>query len=335
MTVGIEQQPQLSLTAPGHAEWTDVPVPALRGGDALVRPLAVATCDLDTVVNAGTYPLPLPYAVGHEFVAEVLSVATGVTAAGPGDLVAVPFQISCGTCRFCLRGQTGDCETVPHVSGFGLGALGGPWGGAVTEVVRVPYADAMLVPLPAGVDPVTVASLDNLTDAWRTVGPYAAGPVLVIGGLSVGLYAVAIARALGHDVTYVDHHPGHLDTAAKFGADSRDVTSDTRLGPFPLVVHTSGRESRLRQAIRAVDRGGTLVDTGIFAADVAMPLMRMYTVGVNFVTGRAHSRRYIPAVLDLVTAGRLDPAPVTAAVATWTDAPRAWSHHSSKLIVAR
>jgi threonine dehydrogenase-like Zn-dependent dehydrogenase len=335
MTDSVQRQPQLTLTAPGRAQWTDAPVPVLSGGDALVRPIAVATCDLDTVVNAGTYPLPLPYALGHEFVAEVLSVADDVTVARPGDRVAVPFQINCGTCVYCARGQTGDCATVPHLSAFGLGTLGGPWGGAVAEVVRVPYADAMLVPLPPGVDPATVVSLDNLPDAWRTVGPYPAGPVLVFGGLSVGLYTVAIARALGHDVTYVDHRPDRLAVAERYGATVRDVAADTRLGPFPLVVHTSGRETRLRQAVRAVDRGGTLVDTGIFPADVAMPLFRMYTTGVTFVTGRVHARRDIPAVLDLIAAGRLDPAPVTATVAGWADAARAWSVHTDKLIIER
>src|SRR5689334_16801468 len=132
MTVGIVEQAQLVLESPGKAAWTAVPVPTLDGatgpsagahgpaadpaGAALVRPLAVATCDLDTVVNAGAYPLPLPYSLGHEFVAEVIEVGPETTVARPGDRVAVPFQINCGTCRFCVRGQTGDCATVPHVA---------------------------------------------------------------------------------------------------------------------------------------------------------------------------------------------------------------------------
>src|SRR5215510_2167867 len=97
---------QLILSGPGNAVWTEVPEPALTGkGDALVRPVAVATCDLDTAVNAGRFPLPLPYALGHEFVAEVVEVADDVTSVGVGDVVAVPFQISCGACRRCDRGQ--------------------------------------------------------------------------------------------------------------------------------------------------------------------------------------------------------------------------------------
>lgn len=83
-----------------------------------------------------------------------------------------------------------------------------------------------------------------------------------------------------------------------------------------------------------------LVDTGIHPADVALPLFRMYTVGITFVTQRANARRDLPAVLDLVAAGRLDPSTVTATTVTattasWADAPAAWSDHATKLVVVR
>jgi alcohol dehydrogenase len=250
----------------------------------------------------------------------------------------VPFQITCGRCAYCRRGQTGDCATVPHIAGYGLGALGGDWGAAMTDVVRVPFADAMLVPLPAGVAPQAVASLDNLTDGWRTVAPYLPAlaedrRMLVMGGMSVGLYAVAIGRALGVEVTYLDRDERRLAIAAGLGATVDDVTA--KRGRFALTVNTSGRVPNLLHAIKATDRGGTLVDTGIFPADVPMPLFRMYTLGMTFVTGRAHARRDIPGVLDLVTRGRLDPSVVTATTAGWDDAAEAWSGHGEKLVIVR
>ena len=354
MTVGIEEQAQLVLESPGKAVWTAATVPTLDGatgpsagtsgpaadpaGAALVRPLAVATCDLDTVVNTGAYPLPLPYLLGHEFVAEVTEVGPDVTVARPGDRVAVPFQINCGTCGYCTRGLTGDCGTVPHVAGYGLGALGGDWGGAMSDVVRVPFADAMLVPLPDGVDPATVASLDNLADGYRTVAPYLGlldgdRRMLVMGGQSVGLYAVAIARALGIEVTYLDRDARRLAIAEGLGATVGDV--DDRTAKYRLTVHTSGRERTLLHALKATDRGGTLVDTGIFPGDVALPMLRMYTVGITMVTGRAQARRDIPGVLDLVARGRLDPSTVTATTVGWADAAEAWSAHHEKLVVVR
>lgn len=78
------------------------------------------------------------------------------------------------------------------------------WGGALSDIVRVPYGDAMLMGIPNGIDPISIASMsDNLPDAWRTVAPALAvnpgASVLVLGGAakSVGLYATAMAVALG------------------------------------------------------------------------------------------------------------------------------------------
>lgn len=333
--------PQLTLYAPGNADWADVAVPTLRDtGDAIVAPLAVATCDLDTAINRGWYPMELPCALGHEFVARVEEVADGVTSVRPGDVVAVPFQISCGACGPCGRGRTGDCASVPPLSMYGLGALGGDWGGAMAERVRVPHADAMLLPLPDGVAPATVASLDNLPDAWRTVAPYLTGPaerrrVLVVGGLSIGLYAVAIARALDADVTYVDTRPEQLAIAERLGATVVEPDVAKRLAPFPVTVSTNGTQSGLRLALRCTEPGGVCTDTGVHPGDVALPLVAMYMRGVTLVTGRSMARRDLPAVLNLVASGRLAPQAVTATTVQWSDAPRAWSTHSGKLVLVR
>jgi alcohol dehydrogenase len=326
--------PQLVLTEPGRAEWTDVPVPSLTGDvDALVQPIAVATCDLDTLINRGGFPLPLPYALGHEFVGRVLAVGEAVRTARVGDVVGVPFQISCGSCERCARGLTSDCTSVHRGSAYGLGAIGGTgWGGAVAEVVRVPYADAMLVPVPPGVAPQVVASLDNIPDAWRTVMPYLASEprVLVVGGLSIGLYAVAIARACGAEVTYVDTDERRRGVAEGLGA-----TVDSGKGKFPVTVNTSATVEGLRLAIASTAPGGVCTDTGVFVGDVALPLGQMYTRGIRFVTGRVAARPILPDLLAMVAEGRLDPSVVTATTAGWADAPRAWSEHRDKLVILR
>ena len=332
---------QLVLAAPGRAEWTEVPTPTLTGDvDALVRPVAVATCDLDTAANAGAFPLPMPYALGHEFVAEVIAVGSDVSSVRVGDVVAVPFQINCGDCPRCRRGVTNSCTTVNRGAAYGLGPIGGEqWGGAVSEVVRVPFADAMLLALPAGLSPATVASLDNLPDGWRTVAPYLSdvdvdARVLIIGGISIGLYAVAVARALGAEVTYVDHNPRRTDVAAGLGATVL-APGVERIGRFPITVNTGGTREGLLLALRSTEPDGVCTDTGIFVEDVPMPLWQMYTTGVRFVTGRVSARAALPAVLDLVASGRLDPSVVTATTAPWTDAAAAWSAHRDKLVLTR
>ena len=115
---------QLTLQEERGLEWLEVAEPEIEGaGQALVRPLAVAACDLDHEMVTGRAPLPRPIAMGHEFVAEVVEVGEEV-ATPVGARVVVPFQISCGACDFCLRGQTGDCTAVPPLSTYGFGAFG-------------------------------------------------------------------------------------------------------------------------------------------------------------------------------------------------------------------
>jgi len=102
----------------------------------------------------------------------------------------------------------------------------------------------MLVKLPAGIDPVAVASAsDNIPDGWRTVGPQlAADPgaeVLVVGGdngpHSIGLYAAGLAAALGAArVTYLDQDPRRLAIAAAQVIDSAPPTGRQRLPSVPL-----------------------------------------------------------------------------------------------------
>src|SRR5215217_973115 len=101
----------LVLERPRRLAWHELPEPQRRyEREAIVRPLAVAACDLDLpMILAGT-PFPLPIHLGHECVGEVVEGPEGFT---PGDRVIIPFQISCGNCERCGRGLTGNCETVP------------------------------------------------------------------------------------------------------------------------------------------------------------------------------------------------------------------------------
>src|SRR6202043_145456 len=169
----------------------------------------------------------------HEGIAEVVAVGEAVRDIRVGDRVVAPFQISCGNCRECRRGVTGSCGSVPLMAMYGMAPLAGlDGGGFMADLVLVPYADAMLMPVPESVDPVAIASLsDNIPDGWRTVAPYAselAGldevdrRVLVVGTLSIGLYAAAIGVALGAHVDYVDTDAGRLAAAEKLGAAVHD-----------------------------------------------------------------------------------------------------------------
>lgn len=305
----------------------------------------MATCDLDVGVLQGRYPLAGPFPFGHEAVGEVVDIGDAVTTVSPGDLVVIPFQISCGECETCRKGHTGNCESHPRMSTYGLGTMGGlSWGGLLTDLVLVPHADAMLVPVSAGIDPVAIASAsDNLPDAWRSVGPQlAANPgaeVLVVGGdagpNSIGLYAVGIAASLGASaVTYVDDDPDRAVIAEAFGAKLLLGPPPRKAGAFPVTVDASGSETGLRCALNSTAFDGICTSTSVYLADPALPLFAMYSRCCTFHIGRAHVRPVIPAVLELVASG-FDPTLVTTAVVGWDDAADALADPPMKLIIAR
>jgi threonine dehydrogenase-like Zn-dependent dehydrogenase len=339
---------QLMHLDAGVYGWSDVAEPTLAGpGSALVRPLAVACCDLDVAISDGRAPFPPGFAQGHEGVAVVLEVGSEATSVRPGDEVLVPFQISCGECPTCRRGVTSSCEAVPPRAMYGLGAIAGQDGGGfLSDAVLVPFADAMLVQLPAGADRVAVASMsDNIPDGWRTVGPYvdellaladADRRILVVGGLSIGLYAVAVGRAHGILVDYVDTDPARLSIAEGLGARVVDADlPDAARGPYPVTVHTSANPLSLAATTALTWPDGVCTDTGIYySGEVSMPLLAMYSSGIRFVTGRANARADIPKVLDLLGRG-LDLAPIVEQVVPWDEAPAAWSALRGKTVVTR
>src|SRR5437867_10553686 len=124
---------QLTCTAPHQIEWRDVPEARLESGtDALVRPLAVARCDIDLFLTSGFVPLRGPFALGHEAVAEVVDIGDSVTGVTRGQHVVVSFEVSCGDCRSCHAGHTANCDRYPVLSDYGMQPLSGVEYGGMT-----------------------------------------------------------------------------------------------------------------------------------------------------------------------------------------------------------
>jgi alcohol dehydrogenase len=336
----------LTASAGGRLRWTSAPAPTLTGPDAaLVRPVAVATCDLDPLVALGTSPFPLPLHLGHECVAEVVQTGDRVAGVTPGQRVIVPFQISCGHCRACLAGHTGNCLSVPPVSMYGFGITGGHWGGAYSDLLTVPYADAMLVPLPPGVDPAAVASIaDNVPDAYRHLAPHLPrlletdpeAEVLIVGsvtrrsalGGSVPLYAGLIARALGaRTVILADRRPAVIAGAGRLGLNVIAPRDLRRRRPAPLVADLSAHPAGHRLALACTAPDGICSNIGTLHRTARLPMLAMYARNVTLHVGRAHARALIPDVLGLVTSGRLRPGTVTSTLGSLDDAPQVLGEH--------
>ncbi|KJK42663.1 hypothetical protein UK23_36170 [Lentzea aerocolonigenes] len=331
----------LEYTGVRSLRWREVPdARVVDPTDAVVRPVAATTCDLDRAVIAGHTPFPAPLQLGHECVAEVVEVGDEVAGLGAGDLVVVPWHISCGTCANCKALAPSRCLSVPRYAMFGL-PLGGSWGGLFSEFVRVPWAAANLVKLPDGADPAAFASAsDNLTDAYGSVlkgQSHAPGaPLLVFGGTSIGLYACAFARALSASrVLYVDRNERRRAIAEGYGAQTAVSADELDQREFPLTYDASGHPDGLTAALNATEPGGHCHSAGIYFAGVKVPTGPMYMNAVTFTTGRPDITPHLPAVLDLVGGGAVDPLPVFSDHLTFDSLPETLALLPEKPLVTR
>ncbi|RHX79501.1 zinc-dependent alcohol dehydrogenase [Leptospira yasudae] len=362
---------QLTFIRPGTLEWWDVPEPRLENDDdALVEPLAVARCDLDLAILKGEAPFrgkllhwirnhahglisntalgkaPFrgPYPFGHEFVARVKRVGDRVQAVKEGDLVIVAFQIACGKCDRCKQGLTNSCLSVPPRSMYGFGDLGGKkWGGAFSDLVRVPFADYMLIPLPKSLSPAAAASMsDNIPDGYRTVAPFLkrnpGSPVLVVGGgaKSVGLYSVMIALAMGSPVTYVDDEPQRIRIASELGAAILSKKYPEPTIQYPITVDASANEDGLAFALRSLLPGGHCTSVGIYYDQrTPIPLLEMYGRGVTFSTGRVNVQPCLHDLLPLAENPHFCPHKITTLTSSWEEAPESLMDPGPKVVIER
>lgn len=153
--------------------------------DVVVRVVRACICGSDLWAYRGEAERQPGQRIGHEFLGVVEETGSRVTAFATGDLVVAPFVWSDGTCEFCAEGLQTSCPQ------------GGFWGspgsdGGQGEAVRVPFADATLVGLPAAAlsDERLLTALLALSDVLGT-GHHAALGAGVTRGSTVAVVATA------------------------------------------------------------------------------------------------------------------------------------------------
>jgi alcohol dehydrogenase len=336
---------QLTCVDAGKLEWQDVPPPRIAGpGEALIRPLAVARCDIDRFLTSGLFPSRGPFAVGHECVGEIVELSDDVRGLATGQRVVPSFQVSCGRCGRCTAGLTALCERLPILSDYGMQPLSGvEYGGMLSDLLRVPYAEAMLRPIPA-LDPAALASVsDNVLDGYRAVAPHLkahpGSAVLVVAhGLpSIPLYAAQAALALGAStVDFASDDAEALGLAERLGAHPIPTDFAKPARTYPIVVDGGLTQPGLSFAIRATEPEGICQSVSFHPGPpVPLPMGRMYTLGIHLHVGRCHAAALLPEVVELIGSGRLHPEAVTTRVVGWEDAPGAFLEPAIKLVVRR
>ncbi|NMD55934.1 MULTISPECIES: zinc-dependent alcohol dehydrogenase [Tsukamurella] len=318
----------LMFVKPGELRFDDVEAPTIvQGTDALVRPIAATTCDLDHHVIDDKTPFSGvgPFPLGHECVGRVVEVGPDCTTVQVGDIVGVAWHIACGTCKQCRLGHTARC-LVHGDSQYGL-PINGLWGGTFSELIRVPFADFNLLRIPDGIDPVHLASIgDNLALGWETTVPTVAGiaepEIAVFGGTgSIGLYVADVAaNCLPGRTVYYDDDPTRCEVAKQLGAEVRDIDGSIE-DHYDLAVDTTCDPLKLRKVLTSVRPEGYVNSVGIYFRSVKIPMLHLYMRGVHFHNGKGHARPNMTPILEKVADGTLHPELVTSGIYDWDEIP--------------
>ncbi|PJZ69320.1 alcohol dehydrogenase [Leptospira perolatii] len=338
---------QLRFVKRNKLEWAEVPDPKITDlNQALVKPIAVSRCDLDIPILRGFTMFRPPFPVGHEFVGEIVSTSEELAAEFPkGTRVIIPFQISCGHCHSCESGQSKSCSTVSPLSAYGMGKGAKEFGGALSDLVLVPYAKQMLVPFSNKTDPVAIASInDNLVESWKLAGVHLKQNknqrILILGGYaySIGLYTAALAVHMGaSEVVYADNNSKRLELAASYGAKVQEISEFPKsLGKFDIVADASGTLEGWNCGLKSLEIDGNFGCASIFWTNsVPIPYLDLYNNGANIKLGRVRSREWIPEILREVEQNGFDPSKVVTKKASWSDAAEAFIEEETKLVITR
>lgn len=305
----------------GQVRVEDVADPRLCAPtDAIVRVRRAAVCGTDLHVLAHPDQLPCGFVLGHEFVGEVVERGDQVRERALGDLVVGADYTACGRCWWCRRGDHWQCSDRRF---FGTGTVfGPPLAGAQAELVRVPHADTVLVPLPAGIDLNAAVFLGDTAAtgyaALRRAGTEPGDTVAVLGGGPVGQVASLVAQAIGAGVVVVvEPVADRRHVAAREGAlaaspdQARKVVDAATDGRgADVVVDAVGGERGLALALELVRRRGHVASVGVPADAVEVPAARAFTDELAFSFAIGDVMRDAEPLLALVRAGVLDPSVV-------------------------
>lgn len=334
---------QLTFVRPEKVEWREVPDSRVEGTlEAVVAPLVIGRCDLDVGYVRGFIPLAEGQPIGHEMIGRVVDIGSEVRSVKPGELVVVPAQISCGWCVNCRRGFTGRCLSVPLGSSYGMGRKGN-FGCSAADLVRVPFADGMLFPLPSGAAPADwIGFADMALDSWRAVGPplmqRPGARVLVIGGWPsvIGIYAAGLAASLGAgSADYWDDDLVRLAEAAKLGASTIKRGDAEPEGVYEIVVDCRIDATSATEAIRFVEPEGIITSVTYHLGETRVPLLEAYSKGVTWHIGRPNVRAQMEALCPICVKGIFHPEHLNTSFFAYEDAPEAWMSHNLRVAAIR
>jgi threonine 3-dehydrogenase len=269
--------------------WLDeIPVPSIGIKDVLIEVLRTGICGTDLHIYKwdawAQKTIPVPMAVGHEFVGRIVEVGSNVKDFHTRDIVSGEGHVVCGRCRNCLAGRRHLCKDTQGVGVNRAGAFAEYLALPMTNVwVHDPHIprDVQSIFDPFGNAVHTALSFDVLGE-----------DVLITGAGPIGIMAAAVARHAGaRSVVVSDVNPYRLQLAKQMGAtltvDVRNQSlqdAQKQLGMkegFDVGLEMSGNPAAFRELLTNMCHGGKVAMLGIPEHEMAI---NWHTVIFNMLT---------------------------------------------------
>jgi threonine 3-dehydrogenase len=255
----------------------EIPEPTIGINDCKIKILQTGICGTDVHIYKwdawAQKTIPVPMAVGHEFVGRIVEIGDNVHDFHVGDLVSGEGHVVCGRCRNCLAGRRHLCKDT---KGVGVNRPG-----AFADYLSLPMTNVWVHDHNI---PLDVASIfDPFGNAVHTALSFdlLGEDVLITGAGPIGIMAVAVAKHAGaRFVVITDVNPYRLALAKQMGADlALDVRTETltdaqkKLGMkegFDVGLEMSGNPAAFRDLIANMAHGGKIAMLGIPEKEMAI-----------------------------------------------------------------
>ncbi len=319
------------IDKPGNVRIGNVPDPTPEANELIIKVGACGICGTDLHIAEGEFP-PTPYPIvpGHEFAGEVVAMGNKVpkgiggkdTLVRVGTRVAVDPSLFCGHCDFCRTGHGNLC--------LNWGAIGDTVDGAFAEYVRVPAANAYVLPesmslrAAALIEPTSCA-----VHGLHRLNPRSGDTFLIVGAGTMGLLLLQLALHGGASrVAVVDLNTQRLARAAMFGAqhtytDVVQALAEEPLG-FDCVIDATGVARAIESALTAVKRGGKFMIFGVAHQEARVPIspFSIYNDEITIVGSMAVLFSFEQA-LDLIHSNIIDTEAMLTTALPLEDFPKA------------
>ena len=282
---------------PGDKAWEEVPKPEITADtDAIVRVDAATICGTDLHILKGDVPAVTDGRIlGHEAVGTVESIGSGVKTVAVGDRVLVSCITTCGTCRYCREGHSGQCL------GGGGWILGHKIDGTQAEYVRVPFADLSTYAVPDGAADEQILMLADILPTGYEVGVLNGSVrpgdvVAIVGSGPIGLSAITGARLFSPShIVAIDVADARLEAAKQFGADI--AVNNYREDPVAVVrslthglgadvaIEAVGVPATFELAVRLARPGGRIANIGVHGEPAILHLEEQWIRNITITTG--------------------------------------------------